>query len=80
MKHLPCSINAIFTCTFEGNAPAGFVSVEEVKKALMSYGTEKLTLEQATELTAQLESDARGLINYEEYVNVSRLLLSFSYS
>ena len=37
----------------------------------MSYGTEKLTLEQATELTAQLESDARGLINYEEYVNVS---------
>jgi len=37
---------------------------------LCTYGTEKLSLEQAQDLVAQLEVDATGLINYVEYVNM----------
>lgn len=39
-------------------------------RALTTYGTEKLSLEQATDLVAQLEVDANGLINYNDYVNM----------
>ena len=55
---------------FESGAPGGHISAEALSRALCTYGTEKLTKEQAAELVSQLEPDARGLINYEEYVNM----------
>ena len=39
-------------------------------RALCTYGTEKLTEEQALDLVSQLEVDPNGLVNYEEYVNI----------
>jgi calmodulin len=39
-------------------------------RALCTYGTEKLTEEQAIELVSQLEVDAHGMVNYEEYINI----------
>jgi calmodulin len=36
----------------------------------MTYGSEKLTKDQAAELVSQLEPDQNGLINYVEYVNM----------
>lgn len=39
-------------------------------RSLCTYGVEKLSFEQATDLVAQLEVDNYGLINYDEYVNM----------
>mmetsp|Transcript_11797 Transcript_11797/g.15404 ORF Transcript_11797/g.15404 Transcript_11797/m.15404 type:complete len:159 (+) Transcript_11797:195-671(+) len=55
---------------FEGASPPGYIKVDALAKALMTYGSEKLTEEQARELVSQLEPDANGLINYVEYVNM----------
>lgn len=39
-------------------------------KALCTYGVEKLSPEQAMELVSQLEVDANGYINFNDYVNM----------
>ena len=39
---------------FESRAPSGFIRVEDLQKALTTYGTEKLTDEQASELVSQV--------------------------
>ena len=36
----------------------------------MSYGTEKLSLQQANDLLSQLEQDSKGRVNYIDYVNM----------
>eukprot|EP00946_MAST-07B_sp_MAST-7B-sp1_P002463 g2463.t1 len=56
--------------TFSLGAPSGMVSLDAVKDALMNYGTEKLDKEQVEELVAQLETNADGFLNYEEYVEM----------
>lgn len=71
-------VNATYTASqvkqafkvFEGTAPPGFVKADALIRALCTYGTEKLSLEQATDLVSQLETDANGNINYSEYVNM----------
>ena len=55
---------------FENNAPHGHIRVEQLQKALCTYGDDKLTPDQAQELVTQLEPDSNGLINYVEYVNM----------
>ncbi len=39
-------------------------------RSLCTYGTEKLSFEQAQDLVAQLECDNNGNINYVDYVNM----------
>ncbi len=53
---------------FEGGSPHGFVKAEALIRALSTYGTEKLSEDQARDLVSQLEVDSNGNINYEEYV------------
>ncbi len=53
----------------EGDQP-GFDRAETIVRALCTYGTEKMTQEQALDLVSQLEVDPNGLVNYEEYVNI----------
>ncbi|KAG5181620.1 hypothetical protein JKP88DRAFT_257924 [Tribonema minus] len=55
---------------FEGSAPSGYIKMESLVRALTTYGTEKLTEEQARELVSQLEPDHNGMVNYVEYVNI----------
>lgn len=55
---------------FEGNAPPGLIKVSTLQRALTTYGTDKLTAEQAAELLNQVEVDRNGLFNYNEYVNL----------
>ncbi len=55
---------------FEGEAPSGHIRAEALMRSLTSYGTEKLTEEQAQELVSQLEPDVNGLINYSDYVDM----------
>jgi len=55
---------------FEGNCPSGYVKADVLVRSLCTYGSEKLTEEQAHDLVSQLEADSNGLINYVEYVNM----------
>ncbi len=55
---------------FEGNCPKGYVKAESLVKSLCTYGTEKLTEEQAQDLVSQLDVDSHGNIHYSEYVNM----------
>jgi len=48
----------------------GHIKPEALVKALCTYGNEKLTEEQASELVSQMETDTNGLINYVDYVNM----------
>lgn len=71
-------VNATYTAdqvkqsfrVFEAGAPAGFVKAEALIRALCTYGSEKLSPDQARDLVSQLEVDGNGLINYADYVNM----------
>ncbi len=71
-------VNANYTSTevksafkaFEINGSSGYVTIDSLRKALMSYGTEKLSLQQANDLLSQLEQDTQGRVNYIDYVNM----------
>jgi hypothetical protein len=47
-----------------------FLSHATIYRALCTYGAEKLTPEQASDLVSQLETDNAGFIHYLEYVNM----------
>ena len=55
---------------FEMDGSSGYVTIDSLRKALMSYGTEKLSLQQANDLLSQLEQDSQGRVNYIDYVNM----------
>mmetsp|Transcript_25575 Transcript_25575/g.42680 ORF Transcript_25575/g.42680 Transcript_25575/m.42680 type:complete len:151 (+) Transcript_25575:52-504(+) len=55
---------------FEYHGSPGYIKAEALIKALCTYGSEKLSEDQAHELVSQLEVDPNGLINYNEYVNM----------
>ncbi|RYH12863.1 hypothetical protein EON65_37095 [archaeon] len=55
---------------FETPTHGGHVKAETLVKALCTYGTEKLTEEQAKDLVSQLETDNNGMINFVDYVNM----------
>jgi calmodulin len=71
-------VNANYTSTevksafkaFEINGSSGYVTIDSLRKALMSYGTEKLSLQQANDLLSQLGQDNQGRVNYIDYVNM----------
>ena len=55
---------------FEGKNGSGYVKADALIRALCTYGIEKLTEEQATDLVNQLEVDPNGMINYALYVEM----------
>mmetsp|Transcript_10595 Transcript_10595/g.18696 ORF Transcript_10595/g.18696 Transcript_10595/m.18696 type:complete len:152 (-) Transcript_10595:80-535(-) len=55
---------------FEGTSPTGCIKVDALLQALTTYGSAKLSMEQAQELVSQLEPDQNGLINYSDYVHM----------
>lgn len=55
---------------FESTAQPGYIKADALIKALCTYGTEKLSEDQAHELVGQLEVDPSGMINYADYVNM----------
>jgi calmodulin len=55
---------------FESTVQPGYIKAEALVKALCTYGTEKLSEDQAHELIGQLEVDPSGMINYLDYVNM----------
>ncbi|CAM9156043.1 unnamed protein product [Chrysoparadoxa australica] len=71
-------VNATYTAdqvkgafkVFEGAAPAGHIYVDNLIKALTTYGNKTLTATQAQELVSQLEPDVNGMVNYNEYISI----------
>jgi len=55
---------------FENSAAPGHIRVDDLTRALTTFGTNKLSLDQAQELVSQLEPDQAGMINYADYVNM----------
>ena len=48
----------------------GHVRTSALEKALTTYGTDKLSLEEAQDLLSQVDPENAGVINYIEYVNM----------
>lgn len=46
------------------------MSIKTLEQALTTYGTERLALADAQELLAQLEPDDKGMVNYNDLVNM----------
>ena len=68
-SYTPAQVKAAFK-VFERDAPAGYVSMAALEQALTTYGSEKLSINDAQELLAQVEPDENGMINYVEFVNM----------
>ena len=69
--YTPAQVKAAFK-VFEKDAPNGYVTMAALEQALTTYGTEKLSLSDAQELLAQIEPDENGMVNYVEFVNMSK--------
>lgn len=50
------------------NVPPGFVSTEVLEHSLTTYGTDKLTPEEAAELLSTVDPEGTGKINYMEFI------------
>uniref|UniRef100_A0A6T8JY02 EF-hand domain-containing protein n=1 Tax=Hemiselmis andersenii TaxID=464988 RepID=A0A6T8JY02_HEMAN len=50
--------------------PQGHVKTSALERALTTYGTDKLSLEEAQDLLSQVDPENTGVINYVEYVNM----------
>lgn len=55
---------------FELPGHSGVIKADALVKALCTYGVEKLTEAQAKDLVSQLETDANGHINYNDYISM----------
>lgn len=55
---------------FEAQTHPGHVRRETLTKALMTYGSDRLTEGQARDLVNQLEADEHGLVNYKDFVEM----------
>merc|ERR1712166_1619025 len=70
--YTPEEVKAAFKVfeTPNGGLPGGHVKTSALERALTTYGTEKLTLEEAQDLLSQVDPENSGSINYVEYVNM----------
>jgi calmodulin len=60
---------------FENGCPSGYVKVQDLITALLTYGAgisedEKLTEDRVAELVSQMEPDSSGLVNYVDFVSM----------
>ena len=68
-SYTPAQVKGAFK-VFERDCPSGFVSMAALEQALTTYGSEKLSLNDAQELLSQIEPDDSGMVNYVEFVNM----------
>nr|CCC94963.1 unnamed protein product [Trypanosoma congolense IL3000] len=66
--YTPEQLRTAFKLFETEDMPPGFVSTEVLTHALVSYGTEKLTHDEASRLLATLDPEGTGRINYVEFV------------
>ena len=70
--YTPEEVQAAFKVfeTANSGLPQGHVKTSALERALTTYGTDKLSLEEAQDLLSQVDPENTGVINYVEYVNM----------
>mmetsp|Transcript_36512 Transcript_36512/g.91859 ORF Transcript_36512/g.91859 Transcript_36512/m.91859 type:complete len:169 (+) Transcript_36512:242-748(+) len=70
--YTPEEVKSAFKVFEAANAglPQGHVKTSALERALTTYGTDKLSLEEAQDLLSQVDPENSGVINYVEYVNM----------
>nr|ACP18969.1 calcium binding protein [Euglena gracilis] len=68
--YTPEQLKAAFKVFETDNVPPGCVSTEVLEHALTTYGSDKLTPEEAAELLATVDPENTGRINYMELINM----------
>mmetsp|Transcript_13668 Transcript_13668/g.37134 ORF Transcript_13668/g.37134 Transcript_13668/m.37134 type:complete len:88 (+) Transcript_13668:385-648(+) len=68
-NYTPAQVKRAFKI-FERECPSGYCTMKSLEQALTTYGSEKMALADAQELLSQLEVDEKGLINYNDFVNM----------
>ena len=65
-----CLSQAAFKVFETDNVPPGCVSTEVLEHALTTYGSDKLSPDEAAELLATVDPENTGKINYMEFINM----------
>ncbi len=52
---------------FEGNSPPGMIELEDLKRALSVYGSDRLTAEQVHDLVGMIDTNQNNMFNYKDY-------------
>ena len=68
--YVPLSGQAAFKVFETDNVPPGCVSTEVLEHALTTYGSDKLSPDEAAELLATVDPENTGKINYMEFINM----------
>lgn len=68
--YTPEQLKSAFKVFETDSVPQGYVSTEVLEHALTTYGTDKLSPEEASELLATVDPESTGKINYMEFINM----------
>jgi len=68
--YTPEQLKAAFKVFETDSVAKGFVSTEVLEHALTTYGSDKLSPEEAAELLATVDPENTGRINYMEFINM----------
>eukprot|EP01060_Flectonema_neradi_P001383 TRINITY_DN10824_c0_g1_i1.p1 TRINITY_DN10824_c0_g1~~TRINITY_DN10824_c0_g1_i1.p1 ORF type:complete len:156 (+),score=37.33 TRINITY_DN10824_c0_g1_i1:85-552(+) len=68
--YTPEQLKAAFKVFETDNVPPGYVSTEVLEHALTTYGSEKLSPDEAAELLATVDPENTGKIHYMEFINM----------
>ncbi len=68
--YTPEQLKSAFKVFETDNVPPGYVSTEVLEHALTTYGSDKLTQEEAAELLSTVDPEHTGKINYMEFINM----------
>ncbi len=68
--YTPEQLRGAFKVFETDNVPTGYVSTEVLEHALTTYGSDKLTPEEASELLSTVDPEGTGRINYMEFIQM----------
>ena len=68
--YTPEQLKSAFKVFETDNVPPGYVSTEVLEHALSTYGSDKLSQEEAAELLSTVDPEHTGKINYMEFINM----------
>lgn len=68
--YTPEQLKSAFKVFETDSVPPGYVSTEVLEHALTTYGSDKLSPEEASELLATVDPETTGKINYMEFINM----------
>jgi calmodulin len=68
--YTPEQLKSAFKVFETDQVPTGYVATEVLEHALTTYGSDKLSAEEAAELLSTVDPEGTGKINYMEFINM----------